>query len=194
MAAGFGPVSFNQLITEWRMRIIGEKRMTWMVLAICLMAGLAQGIAGAASQAVVLVAATNAPAPVKFGVEQLRQQLGEKQLQVRVASRPSSEGIQILVGIKDDPIFAGAASTGQPAPHSPESYAISVISDHRIRVEGSDATGAMYAALDLAEQISATTGDNFVSQLKPSVKSPYLQVRGINMFLMTQDIDDPASA
>jgi len=176
------------------MRIIGEGRRTCIALVICLAAGAAQAIAGAGPQTAVLVAATNAAPPIKFGIEQLRHALEEKQLQVHIASRPATEGIQILVRAETHPALAGAERTSQRVPQLPESYAISVVSEKRILVEGSDATGAMYGALDLAEQISSATGDNFVSQLKSFVKSPYLKIRGINMFFMTQDIDNPASA
>jgi hypothetical protein len=68
-------------------------------------------------------------------------------------------------------------------------------SDKRVVVvEGSDATGAMYGEFDLAEQVSGEPGSDFVAKIKPARKSPYLEVRGVNMFLTVQDIDEPEGA
>ena len=80
-------------------------------------------------------------------------------------------------------------------PDKAESYAISVPPDqHVIGVEGSDATGGMYGELDLEEQISAQPGRDWAHDVKSGSKSPYLEVRGVNMFLTVQDIDSPDGA
>jgi glutaredoxin len=62
-----------------------------------------------------------------------------------------------------------------------------------IVVEGSDAAGAFYGALDLAEQIGRAQGEEFVKQIKPVTKSPYLQIRGVNT-AWDFDIEEIASA
>ena len=52
----------------------------------------------------------------------------------------------------------------------------------------------MYGVLDLSEQIGGQKGSDFFAHLKPVSKSPYLEVRGVNMFLTVQDIDGPDGA
>ena len=83
----------------------------------------------------------------------------------------------------------------QKAPDRPESYAVSLSSNKRVAfVDGSDPTGAMYGEFELAEQISGQSGSDWAAAIKPVSKSPYLEVRGVNMFLTVQDVDNPDGA
>lgn len=142
--------------------------------------------AGAQEATDVIVAGT-AAAPVKSGAEELRRVLDARGVRTRVTtSRPASE-TRIFIGQKGDADLPDVGSR-QSVPDKPESYAISV--DKRlIVVEGSDAAGAMYGALDLAEQIASAPARDFVSAITPIARSPFLEVRGVNMFLTVQDID-----
>jgi hypothetical protein len=107
----------------------------------------------------------------------------------------TSADIEIIIGEKGDPNVSKGGQDRIRVSDKAESYAISASSDKRVVViEGSDATGVMYGEFDLAEQLSAQPGSDFVAKLDPVSHSPYLEVRGINMFLTVQDIDEPGGA
>lgn len=145
--------------------------------------------------AVDLVLSEKAPPAVKFGAELIRRALEEKTgLKIRIAPKPSPADLHIFLGRRGDEILASIAGDRLKAPGLPESYAILLPSAETIVIEGSDATGAMYGAQDLAEQVSWANGNDFGSQIKPVHKSPFLTIRGVNMFLTTQDIDEPDGA
>ncbi|HEX4486267.1 MAG TPA: glycoside hydrolase family 20 zincin-like fold domain-containing protein [Terriglobales bacterium] len=74
-----------------------------------------------------------------------------------------------------------------------ESYEISS-TPSQIVVKGSDATGAMYGAFEVAEQIEAGGAKDFPANVRPIKRSPFLEVRGENIFITTQDINDSASS
>jgi hypothetical protein len=164
------------------------------IYAISILFAMMQGVLLYASEpaAVALVVPEDLTGPARFGVEQLRAALASRGFDVRMASHPLSTNIEILV------IVGGDMSSRQGVPQSPESYAITVNSKDGIVVQGSDATGLMYGALDLADQVASShasaTWEGLAGEIKPTVKSPYLKIRGINMFLTTQDIDNPSSA
>ncbi|MGH9350907.1 MAG: hypothetical protein ACRD2G_01890, partial [Terriglobia bacterium] len=157
-----------------------------MILALAFSFLLLAGAAFATPQAppVDLIVSREAPSPVQFGVTQLQQALTQKGCKTRMTSAASRGAIQIEAR---DEERRGAANL----PAAAESYAISLPSKNRIVVEGSDATGMMYGLLELAEEIGAARGSGFIQQIKPSSGSPFLKIRGINMFLMTQEIDNP---
>jgi len=165
-----------------------------VVLLPVLLVLAAEAGATPAPQSVDLVLAENATPPVKFGAEEIRRALVQKGIKILTAMRPSPGDVHVYLGERGDPRFVGIEGNRLKVPEAPESYALSVTSGKDIVVEGSDAAGAMYGALDLAEQIGWAQGSDFVSQIKPVGKSPYLQVRGVNMFLTAQDIDEPDGA
>jgi phage-related protein len=143
-------------------------------------------------ETVTLVVPDPIAEPVRFGSEQLRAAFANKGVDVRVASHPSSASVEVLVATDD------ALALRLKVPQTPESYAITVASRNRIVVQGGDTIGLMYGMLDLAEQVTNSNAGASVAALmgtiKPTVKSPFLAIRGINMFLTTQDIDNPSSA
>jgi hypothetical protein len=145
------------------------------------------------SQPVSLVLPERAAPQMKFGAEEIRRALEAKGLKTSAAATPSAE-IEILIGQPGDAHLRRLEGNRPTVPQSPESYVISVSSRKRVVVEGSDPTGAMYGAFDLAEQIGWAKGGDIAGQIKPTTKSPFLELRGINMFLTTQDIDEPAGA
>ena len=160
---------------------------------LSLAATLCAGFTGAANgqpapMTVVLSLPRDAAAPLKFGADALRVALAKEGLQVQVGAAQSSAGLAVILTVK------GAAANTH-APDKAESYAISFSPDKRIiYVDGSDATGAMYGELDLAEQVGWGQKNDVVSQITPVSKSPYLEIRGVNMFLTVQDIDNPEGA
>lgn len=163
-------------------------------LGIALILPAALRAAASTSGPVDIVVEGNASPELTFGGEAIRHALEKKNVEARISSDVSSDEVEIYLGTNADPEPAGVRSRVVTAPSAPESYAVSIPSSKVIAVRGSDATGAMYGALDLAEQISWAEGDNFVGQIKPRSKSPYLEIRGINYFLTTQDIDLPGGA
>jgi hypothetical protein len=151
--------------------------------------------AESAPRTVALVIPEKPAAPVKFGAEVLRRSLETRGLQIRVEAQPSSADVAIIVGEKGDPNLSKGGQDRIRVSDKAESYAVSVTPDKRIVViEGSDATGVMYGEFDLAEQVSAPPESEFVAKLKPARNSPYLEVRGVNMFLTVQDIDEAQGA
>lgn len=165
------------------------------LIVFCLMFVAVSATSAAVRDDVDVVVPEGATAPVRFGAEQLQAALEQKGLRVHVTSHRLPAGIQFIVGGMSDPDPAADRPYRQKVPRSPEAYAISIKSGRRVFVEGSDATGAMYGALSVAEQIDEAHGSShdLMSQIHPSVESPYLKIRGINMFITTQDIDNPES-
>ena len=132
----------------------------------------------------------NPAAPLKTGATALSEMLIRKGFQVKVASERSPADFEVMVSDN-----ASSDRSREKASDKPESYAVSLSADKRVAyVEGSDATGAMYGEFELAEQIAARPGDDRNIQIKPITKSPFLEVRGVNMFLTVQDVDNPDGA
>src|SRR5205814_3788387 len=115
-----------------------------------------------------------------------------KALKVGISNKKSPSGVQVIITTSVDNQSKSLASTHPPA--GPESYAIFVVLPNTIFVEGSDPVGAMYGAMDLAEQVDWASGRDYLSQIKQATKSPYLSLRGVNMFLVVQDIEEPNGA
>jgi hypothetical protein len=148
---------------------------------------LATGMAHAASRParVTIEIAKDATLQVKAGDDAIAKALMKKGLEV--ASSSSGSDVKIVLTTGDQ--------SNHKAPAKPESYAVSVSSDKKtFFVDGSDATGTMYGAFDLAEQIGGWQGNGVAGAVHPVSKSPYLEMRGVNMFLTVQDIDSPDGA
>src|SRR5208337_2106824 len=139
-----------------------------------------------------IVVSPNAPAPITFGIQELQRALKLKGVKVSVANKPSTQGVQVIIGTAGDRDLQGFETTH--APSGPESYAVSVVSPQTIIVEGSDPVGAMYGAMDLAEQVEWARDAAYFREVRAVTKSPFLTLRGVNMFLTTQDIDSPGGA
>lgn len=130
-----------------------------------------------------------------FGVQELQAALEQQGFRAQVAKKPSKGSAQIFLRKAGDPVPSkGNWERRLAAPSgTPESYAVSMIGDREMVVEGSDPTGLMYGTFELAEQMGGTRGD-IAGQVRNTSKSPFLNIRGVNMFLMTQDIDNPEGA
>ncbi len=157
---------------------------------------LGSGVASAASsgQAVSIILQEDASAPIRFGASEILRALEEKGSRVRIACTPVAGDFQIRLLRGNNASRKAHEPEPWSCPDAPESYALGPVSNRLIVVEGSDENGLMYGSLELGEQIRAAEGTDFLVQLKPSRKSPFLQIRGINMFLTTQDIDEPSGA
>ena len=161
----------------------------WLAFLLCFLLQCAVN-AEPNSKTAVVVLPKDAAAPLNFGADTLRDALAKKGFQVTASTGKSSADFEIIVTQGN-----AAGDKYQKAPDKPESYAVSISSNKRTAyVDGSDATGAMYGEFDLAEQIGAAAGNDWVSSLKPASKSPYLEIRGVNMFLTVQDVDSADGA
>ena len=132
--------------------------------------------------AVDVVTEANAHATVRFGAAEVKMALGHKGI---------NSG-RILIGAQGDAIFSTVSTPRPKPPAAAEAYCITISGD-TVAVEGSDHAGAMYGALDLAEQINGAAGPDWLRQLRGGSHSPYLEVRGINILLTAQGFDEPDS-
>jgi len=173
------------------LRIIQPARAGLLATAALLVLVPSTVTANPASQSVEVLLEDRAAPPVRFGAEAIRRELEKRGLDARVNSQSSGAGIQIVLRQLGD--SNSRAREQSELPRQAESYAIST-SGRQIRVEGSDASGAMYGALDVAEQIAGSANNDFAGQVRATTKSPFLPIRGVNMFLTTQDIDEPGGA
>jgi len=169
----------------------GNVRLYWRRLALVIILSVAvaqSAMCEQGSRTVSLVLPRDAAAPVKHGAAALSEAFTKKGLQVKIASESVAWDLEVVVRV----------SNGKPSgrvPEKPESYAISFSSNHHsIYVNGSDDTGLMYGEFELAEQIANSATNNWERELKPADKSPFLEIRGVNMFLTVQDVDNPDGA
>jgi hypothetical protein len=128
--------------------------------------------------------AKGAPGPVEFGAQEVRQALQAK---------GSAAELRVLIGVVGDAAIARVPGKRLPVPAAAESFAISAPERNTIVIEGRDAPGAVYGALEFAEQIAFAGGGDWSARIQPLAKSPYLAVRGVNAFLTAQGFDDPNS-
>lgn len=145
------------------------------------------------SKTVAVELPQGAAGPLRTGADVLRDALTQKGLQVKIDidNERSSADFTVVVGEKG----AGKGEGRQKAPDKPESYAVSLSSNGQVAyVDGSDPTGVMYGEFELAEQIGSAAGSELASAIKPVSKSPYLEIRGVNMFLTVQDVDNADGA
>jgi len=157
------------------------------------------GAAGAQkSQKGLIVLPRNASVPLQFGAAVLAGALKSKGLQVNVGDHSATDSgasSDFEVFVTERAGKANKAVTSKQAQEKPESYSVFPASDkHAATVEGSDATGAMYGEFELAEQIAVQRGNDWQAKIRAVTKSPYLEVRGVNMFLTVQDVDNADGA
>lgn len=136
---------------------------------------------------VELVVQGNPPPALAFGVSELRSALQSK---VVSAGAAGTHRVTLRVQGGAGPWKPTAAKPSLPA--EAESYRI-IADGSSIAVEGRDAVGAMYGALDLAEQIRLSGAADPLADVRPVSKAPYLAVRGVNMFLTSQGFDESDS-
>jgi hypothetical protein len=176
------------------MKIRWRRRLTGLILIIYLASAAACAGAAVGPGSADIVLSSDAAAPAKFGAGQLRDALRKKGLNVHLTPHLADANLEFFVGDRTNPSPGISKKYLQNIPQAPESYSISIHSDKSVFIEGSDTTGAMYGALDVAEQVDRAAGSDLARQIKPSIASPYLKIRGINMFLTIQDVESPQGA
>ena len=119
---------------------------------------------------------------VAFGASRLIDALrsrGVYVLERRLSRLPGETAVaSIILATADAAVVSGAA------PAEAESFAIKT-ADHAIYVIGSDPRGAMYGALDLAEQVSLGGIEGVVEK----TETPFLRMRGIKFNLPWEPYD-----
>ena len=105
-----------------------------------------------------------------------------------------STAVEIYAGnVENYLIREMAYDHGYEVPREQEAYIIRVWGNH-VYVVGSDETGTMYGLYDLAEQIRwHGTLEGFPAFIREKTKTPYVRIRGINLFLHTQALWDKGS-
>lgn len=144
---------------------------------------LAALVLGAGIGQAEVVAPKGAPGPIAFGAQEVTNALKAK----------ADARTRVFIAERGDPLLARVQRKRAGVPAAPESYRISIPGRDTIVVEGRDAAGAMYGALDVAEQIAWTHGGEIAGQIKAGARSPFLAVRGVNTFLTAQGFEDPGS-
>lgn len=119
---------------------------------------------------------------VAFGASELERALRGRAFVVAHQSSPSSttDDHLILLGTIED-VETAAHPALLPPPAHPESYCLRVYREADrliIYAIGHDPTGAMYAALDLAETVNLT---GTLANLASKEASPYLEFRGLKL-------------
>ena len=153
-------------------------------LFCCLAVFPAVAYEAVAKQCFEIVVPPAAAPQIEFGASELSSAIkGRLQSEVRIGSQSSSRcaSIRVLVQDRESPGVV---------PNKPESFAINKRSSNSMVVTGSDATGAMYGSLELAERIAMAKGENILEHINAIQQSPFLEVRGVNHFPTTQDMED----
>jgi hypothetical protein len=143
-----------------------------------LLASLVAGATPASGKKSVRIVVQGDPAPqLKIGTDAITAAAAKKGITVSDKSNSVKIVLEIETGGK-----------------KPESYEITS-SPTQIQVKGSDATGAMYGAFEVAEQLEAASDlKNPLASIRSVSHAPYLEIRGENIFITTQDINDSESS
>jgi hypothetical protein len=164
-----------------------KRNLLWLII---LSAATVSPAAQTARPVEIVIPAAAAPC-LRFGAETLRAVLGTSlRSRVDLVDRPSASGSYVMIGLNGDDFLVRLPGS-HAAPAAPESFRITTSPNGPV-IAGSDPAGAMYGALELAEQIASADGEDPWTRIKPVEKTPFLAVRGVNQFLTVQDIDDEA--
>lgn len=120
---------------------------------------------------VAIVTTGEVPPPVKHGLSKVEAALQSRNFEI---TGPEDAAFLIQAEIK-------------PSPDGPESLKIQrtrIGGKPAIVLNGADARGLMYAALDAAERISWSTSADPFQQIRDVSEKPYLAGRGISMYTM----------
>jgi hypothetical protein len=156
--------------TEWRIDL-QKLRLAAFVLYPALLA---------ASPKIAVISAESAGSPGAHGVAVLRESIRARGFDL--AESPAGADYQIVVG-------GTAAMKNNPSalPKDPESLSVwrrRLGGKPAIMLAGGDSRGLMYAALDTAEKISASTGADPFQLVRDLSETPYLAERGISIYTM----------
>ena len=126
-----------------------------------------------AAQKIAVISSERPGSPAAHGVSVLRESIRARGFDL--AGTPAGADYQIVVG--------GTAALSK----DPESFSVRrqrIDTKPAIMLTGGDSRGLMYAALDTAEKISASTGADPFQLVRESSETPYLAERGISTYTM----------
>ncbi len=154
---------------------------------------LAGEVAGPIKKVVVITDAALGQ-PARHGVQKLEEALRAKEVEVSEGeSQLSGADLVLLVGLGDGRGAAAAALAEMKAPSPRGAEALTVRTAARYRekpaivLAGSDDTGLMYAALDLADRVGWAGKDaNPFQFARDAAEKPYLEERGVIMYTMNR--------
>jgi hypothetical protein len=128
---------------------------------------------------------------IAFGVGQIIAAVQRQGHAVPVINTDSEEPLPMLyIGLAEEDAFDWRLSESeQLLPHESESYLIAGDSN-TLWVIGRDSTGAMYGAMDVAEQIGMLPSPLDFIRIQPKAISPFLRLRGVNPFIHVQALED----
>src|SRR5215831_5780282 len=165
-------------MTAARVKGIQSGTMSTRTASLVLAAALAFA-ARSDARSVAVVVTGDLPPAAAHGLTKLKDALRKQGFDVAESS----------VTTADYFVLAGIGSTAEaPVPAVPEALAVRLgrhLGKPAIIVRGSDARGLMYAALDTAERVAATTaGGAPFARVHNTTEQPSLVGRGISMYTM----------
>lgn len=139
-----------------------------------------------AAQTVAVVVDSNPPPPVGHGVAVLNAALRSKGLDV-VTDSTAADFLLFVGGDAARNAARGMKPNAIGTPKAAESLVVlrgRVENKPAVVLEGGDARGLMYAALDTAEAIAASPNSNPFQEVQEKTETPYLAVRGVSTYTM----------
>ena len=144
------------------------------------------GLNASAAQKVAVIAGTGLAAPVRHGVTALQNAVRAKGLTV-VGDSESADYLIFAGGNSALTAARTIKGAGVSLLKTPESLDVlrgRIKNKPAVVLSGGDARGLMYAALDTAERISASSGADLFQQVRETSESPFLVERGISTYTM----------
>ena len=143
---------------------------------------------------VTLIADAGLDEPARYGIQKLEAALRAKNVAVSEGEdQVSGSDVVLLVGLGTGRGAAAAVLAGMkvPVPSGAEALTIRTRARYQEKpalvLAGSDGTGLMYAALDLADRVDWTgNGANPFQFAQDATENPYLKERGVVMFTMNR--------
>ena len=145
-------------------------------------------------KSVAVIADSGLGEPGRYGIQKLETALRAKGITVSEGQDRTSQSDFILLaglGAGNEAAAAALAEMKVPAPSGSEALTIRTGARYHekpaIILAGSDSTGLMYAALDLADRVGWTSNGASPFQFARDVSdTPYLKERGVVMFTMNR--------
>ncbi|HFE53727.1 MAG TPA: hypothetical protein ENK07_09790, partial [Bacteroidetes bacterium] len=161
-----------------------------------LLSTLTFGSAAVASTEVLIEVAGSAPPPVQQGARILGKKLAETGYHVVTAKGVAGSPVRVVLACWDsDAARPWHSRAKRTVPERPESFLIATFPEqHTVVVLGSDPVGTMYGAYEVAEQATRVGKPADLSRVVHTrVDSPFVELRGVNIFLQTDALEDLAS-
>ena len=149
---------------------------------------------------VAVIADTALGEPAQYGLRKLEAALRAKAIEVSEGEdQVNKSDLVLLFGLANRRGAAAAAleEMKTPAPSGAEALTVRINARYHqnpaVVVTGSDDTGLMYAALDLADRVGRTgSGENPFRFAQDVDEQPYLKERGVVMFTMNRVFREPS--